>query len=103
MAVETPADLASFFAPGEHAVVGVYLRDGVPHPVTGYHLRPSDRVLDGEFGGIMSRIPVFVMPEASLPGGAVEGDLLTVSGLTRRVEVIEPDGTGLVHLSLVQA
>jgi hypothetical protein len=84
--------LGTYFGEGRPWNVAAVL--GTGQTVWGIHETEYAEDLD-----IAGRMNAFTCAEADL-GAIAVGHTLTIDGVTHRVEVIEPDGTGVVRLRL---
>ena len=101
MAVESPADRASFVTSDEFGTVAVFTVGGVASdPVDGI-FDEEDGVLDYAETGIVSATPVFTCVSAALPAGVGEDTPVTIDGTDYRVAApVRRDGTGMSVLTL---
>lgn len=108
MPIESAADRAVFFSPDEFGVAGVYTAGNGHRQATieGILDQPSDIVVVGERAETIDAKPTFTCRRSDLPVGASVdgGDTLEVladgEAVRFLVTDIQPDGTGLVLLSL---
>lgn len=103
MPVETTADRASMLSADEFGVTATFTHaGGSPAAITGIFDNDwLDLDLEGEVG-VSSRSPRFLCRSADLDaaGGANDGDSLVVAGVTYRIRIVKPDGTGVTELKL---
>lgn len=101
MAVESLTDRAIFFSPNDFGVAASYTRSG--GSTTTINGIFDNEYLGQESGaGVVFSVtqPRLMIREADLPAGADEDDTVVVSGVTYKVKVFEPDGTGVTSLIL---
>ena len=100
MAVESAADLASFFDLDEFAVPVTWQSAAgsaqLPAIFDAEHLAVSGL---GEVE-VSSAAPQIVCRAADLPADAAQGDTVTIDGTSYAVRDIRPDGTGVVTVML---
>lgn len=103
MAVESAADRAAFLSADDFGVAATFTHvGGSATAVTGiFDNDYLDLEVEGEVG-VASRSPRFVCRTADLDdaGGANDGDSLVVSGVTYKVRIVKPDGTGMTEMKL---
>lgn len=101
MPVESAADLASFFNPGEFAATVLWSVAGAP-AVTVAVLPQTGTVMIEAYDGppIQSREATLLLAESNLPAEAGQGDAVIKAGKPYQINSIEPDGTGLVLVRL---
>lgn len=100
MAVETAVERAIFFEVDDFAVTASYTpQGGSPVAVRGIY---DQEYLELDSGGSVAfaiNQPRFQCASASV-ASAAEGDTLVVSGVTYKITVVQPDGTGVTTLVL---
>lgn len=100
MALESEADLASFFDADEFGTPALYRAGGVgaPREVVGIfdqaYAAPGLGGLAGEGSEVAFRCAASALPTAQ------QGDALRVAATTWRVRSVRPDGTGTLILIL---
>lgn len=103
MPVESAADRAAFLDADEFGVTSSFTHaGGTAVEIAGiFDNDYLDLEVEGEVG-VASRSPRFVCRTADLDdaGGANDGDSLVVSGVTYKVRIVKPDGTGMSELKL---
>lgn len=103
MAVESAADRATFLSADDFGVTATFTHSGgSATAVIGiFDNDYLDLEVEGEVG-IASRSPRFVCRTSDLDdaGGANDGDSLVVSGVTYKVRIVKPDGTGMTEMKL---
>jgi hypothetical protein len=100
MAVETATELAVFFEADDFAVTASYTpQGGSSTNVLGIY---DQEYLELDSGGSVAfaiNQPRFQCATASV-SSAAEGDTMVISGVSYRVTVVQPDGTGVTTLVL---
>jgi hypothetical protein len=87
-------DLATFFQAGDFAHAATW--SAAPaEPVLGIF----DKEYSEPFGQVVSSRPVFLTRAAALPGIA-EGQTLTIDAVAYTIREFQPDGTGLLLVTL---
>lgn len=103
MPVESAADRASFLAAAEFGVSATYTPVGAGAvALTGIFDNDwLDLDVEGEVG-VASRSPRFLCATADLTaaGGTTPDATLVVAGVTYKIRVVKPDGTGMTELKL---
>lgn len=103
MPVESAADRAAFLAADEFGVTGIYTPVGAgAASLTGIFDNDwLDLDVDGEVG-VASRSPRLVCRTSDLSdaGGSPNDATLVIAGVTYKIRVVKPDGTGMTELKL---
>lgn len=98
-AVDASADREGFASLDDFAVAATYtLAGGGASSVSGIFLEPY--ALAGRGPGAATSAPAFLMPADDMPAGAAAGDGLAIGSETFTVRALEPDGTGMMRLTL---
>jgi len=102
MAVEDSTDLAVFFDTADFATAATYRPPiGAPSTVNGIFRNEPVLLEDQIGGGIRSALPMFQCATADLPF-AEQGAVLEVDGTVYRIASVQPDGSGVTRLELVE-
>ena len=103
MSVEAAADRASFLSADEFGQAATYTPVGAAAvELTGIFDNDwLDLDVEGEVG-VASRSPRFVCRTSDLAdaGGTTPDAALVVAGVTYKIRVVKPDGTGMTELKL---
>jgi hypothetical protein len=104
MSVESAADRASFLSAAEFGLSATYT------PVGGGGAVPVNGIFDNDWldldvqgeVNVASRSPRFVCATSALDaaGGSASDATLVVAGVTYKIRVVKPDGTGMTELKL---
>lgn len=103
MSVESAADRAAFLSADEFGVTAAYTPEGAgATTLTGIFDNDwLDLSVEGEVG-VASRNPRLVCRTSDLAdaGGLPNDGILVINGVTYRIRVVKPDGTGMTELKL---
>jgi len=101
MAVESSSDLNVFFSSGDFGLLGTYvLNGGATSTFNGLQDNEFLEVDPMSGVGVVSAEPRFVCKSADIPSAAAPGDAITISSVSYKIRVIQPDGTGVTTLVL---
>lgn len=102
MAVETAADRLVFLAAADFGTTALYT------PAAGGGAVSIDGIFDNDYltlqmegeADVATRQPRFHCRSADLVNGGGFGDTLVIAGITYKLRIAEPDGTGMTMLML---
>lgn len=99
--LEDEATRRAFMDPSAFGSMARYTRaGGAAADVTGIFSAPHARRAQGGGPGVSTLSPTLTLFAADLPAGAGQGDAVTVDAVAYVVRDLEPDGSGLVRLTL---
>lgn len=105
MPVESDEDRLVFVNPDEFGAVFTYaVNGGAGVSLAGVFDNPPERHFGGDVGVAMSGPPILISRARDLPAGAVDGeatpDRISLAGRTYAPRLFEPDGSGMVRITL---